>query len=169
MKKNEIIKMLKILDSILIEPLEITICGGAAAVLFHGINRATEDIDVLTSIPKLSEIIKSSIAQSKKIADVINDGAKGFENYLDGDYKSRRVLLMEEFKKLKVYSISKVDLFIMKLASRRVTDLNDISKISLTQNDLKILEGAILRISAFDPKAAMNMDNFIKEYKLHGK
>jgi hypothetical protein len=45
--QKELLALLKELDDILIEPLEIIICGGAAGILSGAFSRGTMDIDLV--------------------------------------------------------------------------------------------------------------------------
>lgn len=82
---KEIVTLLHELDGTLDLPLEITICGGAAGILCHGLTRATLDIDLVVSSPALSSLAQSCrrVAENNGLAESwINDSAKGFIDYL---------------------------------------------------------------------------------------
>ena len=166
MGKKQILRVLKALDGVLRNELKIILCGSASGILTQNLDRRTGDIDILSSIPRLSEIGPElhKIAERYQLSDHwINDASKGFMDFLPDDFKKRLIEIKAGFKRIKVYSISKVDFFIMKLASFRDQDLQDISGIELSKNELKILDRTILEISKFNAKQAHKMQLFIEE------
>ena len=167
--KTEILKLLKEFDTLLNEPLEIIICGGAAGILSHGYSRATMDIDIVNSIPKLSTVESAiiNIAEKYEISKKwLNDGVKGFVDYLPDDFRKRIIAIEGNFKFLKVFTLSKIDLLIMKLAAFRPEDLKDIELMEIGKNELSLIKTTLTKISSFDKKKAYLIEMFLKEKNL---
>ena len=164
--EHEIIKLLKHLDKLIDDELEIILCGGAAGILKHTFSRSTLDIDLIASIPKISQFEK----QIKMVADKyslsekwLNDAAKGYVDFLPKDFRKRLESFEADFKFLKVFMLSNVDLCIMKLAAFRPEDIQDLQSIKLLSTDKPIIRRTITRISKFDGKTALKMKLFLKE------
>ena len=164
--KNEIISLLKQFDRQLERPVEIVICGGAAGILMHGFGRSTLDIDIIESSPRLNEM-RSALQQISDENNVspkwINDGAKGFIDYLPDDFHSRLTPVDEGFCHLKASVLAKPDLLVMKLAAFRPSDLRDISLMDINKEDLLIVKKVIAKIAGFDEKKALTITLFLKE------
>ena len=167
--KKDILRLLKEFDGCLEEPVEIIICGGAAAIVQKYLNRGTLDIDILKAIPKLSKIkaAKLKIAEKNELSeDWLNDGAKGFIDFLPDDFIYRLTIINGDFKNLTVKVLSKVDLVIMKLAAFRPEDLVDIDRMKIDEEDIKIIKNAILKIANINKKKAYTIEMYLKEKKL---
>jgi len=166
LNREDMILLLKSIDSRLNSSATIVICGAAAGILAHNWERPTVDIDVLGSKPTVSEMsgILKQVAKDQRLGeDFVNDGPKGFSRYLTEDFKSRLLEIKGDFKNLNVYCLSKADLFVMKLASFRQQDLEDLSRMDLNINEREIVARSIDKISTFDPKTSMRMQYFLEE------
>lgn len=163
---NEIIKLLKELDRLIDDPLEIILCGGAVGILKNAFPRSTLDIDIITSVPKISQFEKQieKVANKFSISDKwLNDAAKGYIDFLPKDFRQRLELLEKGFKFLEVSMLSNVDLYIMKLAAFRAEDILDLQNIELSGEDKTIVCSTVTHISNFDTKTALKMRLFLKE------
>ncbi len=161
--------LLKALDNRLDEELEIILCGGAAGILKGSLARDTLDIDLITSIPKISHYsnLIQAIADEYSLSPRwLNDGAKGYVSYLPEDFKTRMEKLNNNFKYLRVFLLSNSDLFIMKLAALRAEDIPDIKCFKLNEDELTIVKETINHISDFDVKTAMKMKLYLEEIGL---
>ncbi len=164
--KKDILKLLNEFDTCLKGPVEIIICGGAAGIIQHNFNRGTMDIDIIQAIPKLSQLenAKKHIAEKFELSeDWLNDGAKGFIDFLPDDFTSRLISVKGGFKNLKVRVLSKVDLVIMKLAAFRPEDLMDVEIMGIGKKDIPVIQEAITKIASFDKNKAYTIEMFLKE------
>ena len=87
---KKIAMMLKSLEKHIDRPIEMIICGGAAAILAHGMKRTTADVDLvfLSYRPPDFGRIKAEIAESFGVdANWLNEGAKGYADYLLDDFR----------------------------------------------------------------------------------
>lgn len=166
MGRKELLDLLKEIDTRLDKPYTIIVCGGAAAILNYGLLRNTMDVDLLGTTPPSDKIREIS----KKVAEIkglppnwLNDGAKGFARYLPLGVNKRLLLIKGDFKKLRPYAISKVDLYVMKLAAFRPDDRDDLEKLSLTEGEKRIVLKAIGKIAKFDMKCGIRMDLYLRE------
>jgi hypothetical protein len=164
--QKEIISLLHQFDQSLEKPVEIVICGGAAGILMHGFDRSTLDIDIIESSPRLNEM-RSALQQISEENNVsekwINDGAKGFIDYLPDDFHSRLIPVDEGFHHLKASVLARPDLLMMKLVAFRPADLRDISLMDIDKEDVLIVKKAIAKIAGFDEKKALTITLFLKE------
>ena len=138
-----IISLLHELDDLANEPCRIIICGGACAIVAHGLNRLTGDIDIFEPIPKTHDFYK----HLKKIEEEhgfdsawFNEGAKGFSDCLNPNYKKRLIPIDKDFKNLSVFAISKADLITMKLCAWREPDREDIISLGIKNEEMKIIK-----------------------------
>ena len=163
---KEIIRLLKELDRLIDDHLEIILCGGAVGILKNTFPRSTLDIDVIASIPKISQFEKQikMVANKFSISQKwLNDGAKGYVDFLPKDFRKRLEPLEKSFKFLEVFMLSNVDLYIMKLAAFRAEDILDLQNIKLSSKDKTIVCITVTHISSFDTKTALKMRLFLKE------
>ena len=170
--KQEILNILIEFDSQIKEPVSIIICGGAAGILEHEFNRSTLDIDIIHSLPRLIELqnIRKLIAEQHDLSDQwLNDGAKGFIDYLPNDFQSRLIPVKVKFYKLKASVLGMADLLVMKLAAFRPEDILDISRMKIDKETISIIKRAVDNIALFDNKRAHIMTLFLKEKGLWGK
>jgi hypothetical protein len=164
--KTELFNLLYELDSMLECHVELIICGGAAGILVHNFSRGTMDIDILSSLPKLSVFKNACIKIAEKYGmseSWINDGAKGCVNYLPSDFEKRLIVLPGNFKNLSAFVLSRQDLLIMKLSAFRPEDIQDISYLDIVKDDAPILKKAMEEIAIFDSGKAHIIDLFLRE------
>jgi hypothetical protein len=164
--KEQLIQLLKELDMRAVSTVHIIIGGGAAGILVHGLNRQTMDIDVLGGSPPVSAMRDkiARLAEKHSLPETwINDGAKGYARYLPDDFIRRLSHLDVRLSHLQIQILSKIDLFIMKLAAFRPEDIEDIQALAPEKNEIPIVAKAIEKIARFDQKAAMRMDLYLKE------
>ncbi len=120
MKRIDIIELLKTLDSKLSHKLEIHVCGGAACILSHNLNRETNDIDIIKSIPNL-ETVNKEIDEIEKEFNLfdkdkwINNNVSKLHTYLQDDYLNRCNTVDYNFNNLIVKTLSASDIVITKL------------------------------------------------------
>jgi|SRR3989339_576145 len=164
--EHEIIKLLKHLDKLIDDELEIILCGGVVGILRHTFSRNTLDIDLIASIPKISQFEKQikMVAEKYSLSEKwLNDAAKGYVDFLPKDFRKRLEPFEADFKFLKVFMLSNVDLYVMKLAAFRPEDIQDLQSIELLVKDKAIIRRAVTRISKLDSKTALKMKLFLKE------
>ncbi|OGJ86910.1 MAG: hypothetical protein A2487_05845 [Candidatus Raymondbacteria bacterium RifOxyC12_full_50_8] len=164
--KEGIVSLLRELDQTLSIQTQIIVCGGAAGILVHGLERDTLDINILAGEPPVAQLSKHIISLANKHGlpeKWINDGAKGYIDYLPDDFRDRLIRLKATFKHIKVYALSRVDLIIMKLAAFRPEDIEDIVFLKPETKDIPTITSAIDKISRFDAKTAHRIELYLKE------
>jgi len=167
--RAELLTLLHELDRRLTAPLEITVCGGAAGILCHGLRRGTLDIDVVQSLPALpaTEAARRSVAEARGLGDGwLNDGAKGFVDYLPDGFMARRVPVGDHFARLRVFALARVDLLVMKLMAFRPEDIVDVLAMGIGGADIEVIRRTVDKVSRFDAKKAYAVTMFLKERSL---
>ena len=156
MDSSEMITMLHELDTELKTVLEIEICGSSCAILNHGLERASADIDVMrSSIPfedqNLHQAIYSVALHKGSDAQWINDHAKEIFKHIPKDFITDTSPIMgENFKLLRPKVISKPDFVITKLAyfeHIRQWDISDLKSLYLTSENVDSIFRKLDRIS----------------------
>lgn len=167
---NKILSLLKELDREITKPCRIVICGGAAAIIGYGLKRLTGDIDILEPSPKSQEFYQSvKVLLEKKGLDPksINDGAKGFVDYLSPDYRKRVISLNAGFKHLQVSIINKADFITMKICAWRESDMQDVKSVGITKEDLTIINENLSYIAKHSPDKAQKAHLVLAEIGVH--
>lgn len=167
--EKEIIRLLHELDNHIDEPCKIIICGGAAIIAGFGIERTTGDIDVLEVKPKNKSFFDSvkKIAENNELKqNWLNDGAKGYIDYLHPSYKNRLIPVNETFKNLSAFFVGKSDLITMKICAWRESDKEDVDALDATKEDLKIINENIEYFQKISPDIAYKANLVLAELKL---
>lgn len=164
LNRDTMLNLLHDLDTRITEPIEMHICGGAAGILMHGIERVSMDIDILASNPELKKINDaiSAVAREHRLKDdtwINNEAIRG-DHFIPDDYRERLVLIEDNFKFLTVFCLSKIDLAITKLSLYRIRerDTDDLSNLSFNQEEYQILNKIIDRIACVDPQRAQDIE-----------
>ena len=144
--RQAMIALLHDFDDQLDFDLRLEICGASSAILNHGLNRSSRDIDVLRSSvpltdPKIQEIISRVGLKHASLQGWLNDKSKIVLTQLTDNFKfdTSRVA-GEKFKHIKPEVISKADFIITKLAyydSIRTWDKIDLETIRFSENDVR--------------------------------
>lgn len=167
MDKNfNAIELLRDLDEALENESPLIICGGMALALAFGSGRSTFDIDVIAPVP-LDKKIKSAVAHVGLIHKMgenwLNDDCKGFGEYLMPGWKERLIPVDLGFKKLKLYSVGKIDLLVLKLRAGRTKDYIDIDHLGITQKESDQIIRRLDLIARFDTATAMRIKLYLEE------
>jgi hypothetical protein len=166
MTREEILRSLELLGGRMAEPVEITIAGGAALVLAHGLDRQTADVDALVSTPPFDTCLREAIASVAAAQELserwLNDAAKGFVDVVGPGFTDRRVLL-KVFGKLTVYALSRRDLILMKLYAMRPEDIEDLQALEPTDGEVDFVEGQLDRIDKFNPGKALAISLYLEQ------
>lgn len=174
MGRIEMIKLLHELDKELKSTLEIEICGASCAILNHGFERASTDIDVMRS-----SISFDSVEIKKAINDValhnnteslwINDQSKEVFEHIPEDYiPDTDPIPGEKFKFLKPKVISKADFVITKLAHHqhlRQWDISDLKTLSLSESDVRSIFRKVDRIAEKQHYDALMIEGYFKSIR----
>ncbi|EKD50111.1 MAG: hypothetical protein ACD_62C00649G0001 [uncultured bacterium] len=167
---NNLVTLLRKLDSKLQDEECLIICGGMAVALAFGGKRATIDIDVIAPVP-LSDPLRAAVKNVAKETgadpDWLNDSAKGFASYLPVGWEKRLVSVALGLKKIKLMSLGKPDLIMMKLKAARERDITDIKTLSIDQNDIQIIRKNLERIDRFDKKTTLFIKLLLEEWGYH--
>jgi len=154
---SKIVSLLQVLDRNINEPCRIIICGGAAAIVGYGMKRLTGDIDILEPCPKNESFYKAvkDISKSHGLDPKwINDGVKGFVDYLSPDYQKRLMPLRAGFENLEVFIISKPDFITMKICAWREADKEDVKALGISKEDLTIINSNLAYVAKHSPDRA---------------
>lgn len=110
-----------------------------------GGSRDTQDVDVIAPIPltmQLKEKVKEVAEQLGEDPNWLNDSCKGFADYFAPDWEKRLIPINLGFKKLKIHSLGKPELILLKLKASRAKDIEDVKTIGISKEDIPIiLEG----------------------------
>jgi predicted nucleotidyltransferase len=168
--QSKIISLLHDLDKGIKEHCRIIICGGAAAIVGYGLKRETGDIDIFEPIPKNAGFYNavSQISEQHGLDEKwINDGVKGFADYLSPDYKKRLIPLNEGFENMEVFIISKADFITMKVCAWRESDKADIESIGISESDISIIKENIAYVEKHSPDKAQKAMLVLSELGIH--
>jgi hypothetical protein len=146
-------------------PAEIVIVGGAAGILCRWLERATVDVDVAASDPRLSllaPIIEAVAEELDLPARWLNDGAKAFAAVLPPDYATRLVPV-GRFGSLVVHAIGRGDFIVMKLFAMRAEDVADLRTLRPTADEVAFVRAQLPRIARFDPARAHLMELYLAQ------
>jgi predicted nucleotidyltransferase len=165
--KSKIVELLKHLDAALEQEEQLVVCGGMALMLAFGGKRQTFDVDIIAPVP-MSEHLKSKVKEVAAEFDVdplwLNDSAKGYASYLPDRWEGRLVEIDLGFKRLKLFSIGRADLIMLKLTAGRAKDIVDVKELKITQDEAEIVLDNLEKISAFDKKAALTIKLLLEEW-----
>jgi hypothetical protein len=168
LSKKIIINVLKELDHLVPEKVNLLIAGGASLICQNIPITATKDID---AIPFKSQLNTNDLAPyiikiSQKFGltkDLINDYFYSFSYSLPDDYGDRLVVVYKG-KKLIAYAISLIDLLIMKFMAHRDKDREHIlAIIKLKKPDLSFVEKHLIVLENKGLKDAEKALEFYEE------
>lgn len=146
MGRNEMIKLLHELDGELKSNFVIEICGASCAILNHGLERTSTDIDVMrSSIPfdvkEINHAINAVALHNHTEPLWINDNSKEVFKHIPENYTpDTNPIKGEKFNLLKPKVISKADFVITKLAHHqhvRQWDISDLKTLNLIDSDVR--------------------------------
>ena len=166
MLREEIQRCLALLGDLLNEPVEITVAGGAALILAHGLDRPTMDIDAVFTAPPFDDGVRAAIAAVAAEQELphgwLNDAAKGFVEVLGDDFLGRRIRL-GRWGRLTVYALGRRDLILMKLYAMRPEDVEDLEGLSPTGEEVDYVRQELGRIHRLNPGAALNISLYLEQ------
>ncbi|MDD5673248.1 MAG: DUF6036 family nucleotidyltransferase [Chitinivibrionales bacterium] len=169
LNSKSIISLLHELDGLLKEPCRIIICGGAAAIVAYGLKRLTGDIDTFEHDPKTTDFFQ----EVKKIGEKhgldprwLNEGAKGYSDYLSPDFINRLVPIKHGFKKLDIFAISKPDFITMKICAWRESDKEDIKSLGVTKKDIAVIQENLAYLEKLQPAITAKAFHVLSELGL---
>ena len=166
-RPNKIMDLLKHLDAALEQDEMLVVCGGMALMLAFGGKRQTFDVDIIAPVP-MSEHLKKKVREVAQELAVdplwLNDAAKGYASYLPEGWEKRLVEIHLGFKRLKLFSIGRPDLIMLKLKAGRAKDIADVKEMNMTEEEAKIVLSNLQRVSVFDNKAALTIKLLLEEW-----
>ena len=68
------------------------------------------------------------------------------------------------FKKLKLYSLGRPDLIMLKLQAGRAKDISDVREMQMTEDEAAIVLSNLERIAKFDNRAALTIRLLMEEW-----
>ena len=143
----------------------IILAGSAAAILGKWVSRPTEDVDVIASEPKLSQIanVIQQVAEELGLPqDWLNDAAIAWRDYLQPDFLDRAARI-ERFHDLEIWRVSREDFVLLKLIGLRPQDLDDLRELQPTPEELTYARDQLNRISELDGGAALRVELYLKQ------
>jgi hypothetical protein len=139
---------------------EIVLAGGSALVLGCFIRRGTSDGNVVVSRPRLAELrrhIDTVADELGRPAGWLNDGVKAWADVLPPDFPIR-MQRVGTFGNLEVQRLGRRHLLVMKFASLRAADLDDLDERAPTAEEIAFLRGQLGSIAALYPDHAVRME-----------
>lgn len=136
-------------------------------ILGGHLERATEDADVVRSIPRLAELGEhiEAVAGEQGLADEwLNEAAKAYADVLPPDYVDR-LEQVGTFGNLEVFVLGRRDLILMKLYAMRVGDIEDLRALEPTEEELSWVEDQLERIAKFREDRAHRMELYLRQYE----
>jgi predicted nucleotidyltransferase len=163
----QIVELLKHLDADLEQGEMLVVCGGMALMLAFGGKRQTFDVDIIAPVPMSGHLKKKvrEVAEEFGVDPLwLNDSAKGFASYLPEGWETRLVEIKLGFKRLKLFSIGRPDLIMLKLKAGRAKDIADVKDMKMTEEEAEIVLSNLERVAVFDNKAALTVKLLLEEW-----
>ena len=146
--KENILKALKVLDSIAEKPFELIIAGGSAMVCSYKFPIATMDVDAVIKKAELSEVdiyIKKTAKQLGLAPDWLNMWMSSFTHCLPDDYETRLNVLFKG-KKVIAKTFGKEDMLILKTFAHRGKDIGHAKALIKQKADIDLVERHIKKL-----------------------
>lgn len=168
MDSNNLKEVIKALDDVLTESLDMVVVGGAAMILHFGAIRATKDIDAILlkgDNDILNEAVQKISESHNLSSNWLNFAAKGFVDALPIDFMNRLIPLSYNLKKINLFVLGRVDQIAMKIVALREQDLEDLEILlrDITEEEIEILRNNIKRLEKIRPDWAQKLYYFILE------
>lgn len=166
-RPDKITDLLKHLDAALEQDELLVVCGGMALMLAFGGKRQTFDVDIIAPVPMSGHLKKKvrEVALDLAVDPLwLNDAAKGYASYLPQGWETRLVEIDLGFKRLKLFSLGKPDLIMLKLQAGRAKDISDVREMNMTEEEAAIVLSNLERIAKFDNKAALTIRLLLEEW-----
>ncbi|MBD3393071.1 MAG: hypothetical protein GF418_13215, partial [Chitinivibrionales bacterium] len=164
--KQQIAQVLHDLDRQLTKAVRLFIGGGACGILEYGFQRATGDIDVMGSVPKIGEFKTAidNVAQHFQLsADWLNDSSKGYVGFLAPDPLKRALPFEDGFEHLQVLLLCRADIVTLKLARGEAVDVQDIAQLVLSNKEQEIIQRNVRFMSKHRPDRAQAVEYRMRE------
>ena len=136
------------------QAVEILIVGGAAGVLIGVLRpgRTTADCDVMVYAPAKAmgavELAAERVAMELGFSgNWLNSDAQLRRDTLPDGWEGRRHHLGDHGN-LRVYALSRLDLFAMKVVAGRPQDLDDLEAMKVRQEELRFVRDHLTRLEA---------------------
>jgi hypothetical protein len=164
--RTEIVEALQDLGNRLNTPVEITLAGGCALILVHGLTRVTADLDTIDSRPPIDSVFRMAIEQTACHRDLptswLNDGVKGFIDVLPPGFRQRRVLF-GTYGSLVVYVLGRKDLILMKFYAMRAEDLQDLRELAPTSEEIAFVRNSLDHVARTRPDKALTIQLYLDQ------
>ena len=131
LSKKQILKVLKVLDSVSTKPFELIIAGGSAMICAYQYPLGTIDVDAVLRKADLSEVDNSIKKTAQKLClspDWLNIWVSSFTHYLPADYENRLSVLFQG-KKITAKVFGKEDILILKCFAHRGKDIGHVKTL----------------------------------------
>lgn len=151
-------------------PVEIVIAGGSALLLADLVDRETGDGDAIESTPKLSALARDLAAVAEELdfpPDWLNDAVRAHRDLLAVDYRAR-IIPIGVFGQLKVSTLGRADLILMKMAAARPRDLDDLRVLKPTVEEIAFVEEQLTRINRSQPRDALKIQLYLEQHRTLG-
>jgi hypothetical protein len=160
---------LEVLGRRLFQPTALVLGGAGALILTGELSRTTADCDVLFANPDMGQLQRDIAA----VAEQLNLGGGwlngSIQTYLDivpPDFRSRLRSLPVQGR-LSIAVLHRQDILVMKLFAGRPSDLQDITTLSPTSQELSFARSELPRLARIDARRATDMGSTIAAFE-HG-
>ncbi len=168
MDRNDLVQVLRDLDSHLVTDCEMVVIGGAAMILHFGAPRTTRDVDVLVIKGEPATFRESvlAVARERGLPDGwMSDAAKGFADILPPDFQQRLVPLEFNLRHLRLYALGLPEQAAMKIVALREQDLEDLELLMphMTEEERQVLVRIAHHVARFRSDWAQKLQYFLEE------
>lgn len=101
----------------------IAIGGSSALILDHLLQRATQDVDLVDEIPEAIRLLRPELERAEGI---YNLHLAHFQSHYLPEGWERRWVSMPPLRKLQIFRVASLDVYVGKLFSRREKDVRDL-------------------------------------------
>ncbi|MBI3890446.1 MAG: hypothetical protein HY303_02835 [Candidatus Wallbacteria bacterium] len=166
MNRDEILAALWQLGELLTQDVEITVAGGAALIVAFKIDRGTADVDAVEAVPRVDQEFRQAVQETAELLELnkhwLNDSAKGFADVLAPDFRKRR-LHVGNFNRLRVYSLGRRDLILMKLFAMRAQDLEDLGLLAPSKEEIGFVRENLERLGRIRADQALRIRLYLEQ------
>lgn len=127
--RDNILGFLRELSLNLTVETKIVIGGSSSLILDYLLQRATQDVDLVDEIPKALRDLRSEMARAEGIYHL---HLAHFQSHYLPDGWETRLVSLPRLRKLEVWRVSSLDVYVGKLFSRREKDVRDLVALQST-------------------------------------
>lgn len=155
------------LDTLLNQPVQLTVGGGGAMILAHKFPLATSDIDAIPKgieVHELDPLVKLVAKKLGLPADWLNPYFSTFAITLPLTYKDRLCPIFNG-KHLSAMALGKEDMLIMKCFAHRTKDIGHAKSLIKQGADVAMVEDHIYELKKKSMRGAQDALDFLDEIR----